>query len=226
MKQDRDWQKIESDLCQRFDVVDDEVEVAARRYRVLRPRSADDLIDEEAFDRDERLPYWAEIWPSGVLLAQHLAKRSGDGQRCLELGAGCGLPGLVAASAGFEVVVSDYYPEALEFVELNAWRNELENVHTRLIDWRAFPNDLPQFDLVIGGDVLYETKFAELIAEGIKRTLAPTGEAIITDPSRKTAEVFEAACPAFDFKLRRGLPVATEHGGVRHSVVTYWVRHG
>lgn len=226
MEQHRDWQEIEADLRHRFDVIDDEVEIAARRYSVLRPRSADDLIDEEAFDRDERLPYWAEIWPSAVLLAGHVAKLAGSGRRCLELGAGCGLPGLVAAAVGFEVTISDYYPEALEFVELNAWRNQLENVHTRMIDWRAFPNDMPPFDLVIGGDVLYEAKFAELIAAGVKQTLAPAGEAIVTDPSRKTAEVFESTCRESGLRVRREPPIPTEHGGVQHSVVTYRVCHG
>jgi hypothetical protein len=30
---------------------------------LLRPESPEALIDEEAFDEDEFLPYWAELWP-------------------------------------------------------------------------------------------------------------------------------------------------------------------
>ena len=41
----------------------------AAASRSLRPPSADELIDEAAFDEDEFLPYWAELWPSGVALA-------------------------------------------------------------------------------------------------------------------------------------------------------------
>ena len=37
---------------------------------VAKPLSAEDLIDEDAYAKDERLPYWAELWPSGRVLAE------------------------------------------------------------------------------------------------------------------------------------------------------------
>jgi hypothetical protein len=39
------------------ELVDEEVEVAGRTLRLLRPPQADELIDEHAFDEDEFLPY-------------------------------------------------------------------------------------------------------------------------------------------------------------------------
>ena len=225
MKQQRDWEQLEADLSRRFDVINDTALVAGREYRILRPRSADDLIDEEAFEHDERLPYWAEIWPSAVLLASRVAELSGNGRRCIELGAGCGLPSLVAAAVGFEVTVSDYYPECLEFIELNAWHNQLTGVHTRMVDWREFPADLKSFDLVIGGDVLYEAQYPKLLAASVAQTLKPEGEAIITDPSRSTARTFEQECRQIGLLVQREAPMAAEHGQVRHVVDTYRIRH-
>ena len=49
---------------------------------------------------DEFLPYWAELWPSGLALARALPLRGSRGWRVIELGAGLGVPSLVAAARG------------------------------------------------------------------------------------------------------------------------------
>jgi hypothetical protein len=51
-------------LEQRFATVVNEVDVGNRTFSILRPRNSDDLIREEDFVKDERLPYWADIWPA------------------------------------------------------------------------------------------------------------------------------------------------------------------
>ena len=63
----------EAGLRGRFDVVEHRLSVGGRVFELRHPRSADDLIDDEAFNRDERLPYWAEIWPSAFVLAEQVA---------------------------------------------------------------------------------------------------------------------------------------------------------
>ena len=47
------------------DHVEETIELAGRPLTLLRPASAEELIDEKAFGEDEFLPYWAELWPSG-----------------------------------------------------------------------------------------------------------------------------------------------------------------
>ena len=49
-----------------FQMMKTEVQVAGRQLVIHRPKNADDLIFEEEFTRDERLPYWAEVWPCGL----------------------------------------------------------------------------------------------------------------------------------------------------------------
>ena len=44
--------------------------MAGRDLAVLRPRDAEALLSDEAFERDEFLPYWAELWPSATALAR------------------------------------------------------------------------------------------------------------------------------------------------------------
>src|SRR5206468_3712111 len=85
------------------DLVEEIVPLASGRdLAVLRPRDSEALLDEHAFEDEEFLPYWAELWPSGVALAKAIADRSLRGARVLELGCGLGLPRL-----GGEVLLAD-----------------------------------------------------------------------------------------------------------------------
>ena len=77
-------------LERRFDTSVADVTVAGRSISILRPRNSDDLIREEDFVMDERLPYWADIWPSSTILASHLVsldpRIERKGKRALEVG--------------------------------------------------------------------------------------------------------------------------------------------
>ena len=81
---------------------------------------------------------------------------TGRGRRLLELGCGIGLVSLVAAAAGFRVLATDYYADALGIHGRQCPRHGLRGVDTRLVDWRKLPDDLGTFDVVAASDVLYE----------------------------------------------------------------------
>ena len=165
------------------------VVVGGREWTLWRPPSAEDLIDEDAYARDERLPYWAELWPSGHVLAEELALRDLSDTRVLELGCGLGLPSLVAASRGAEATATDWYPEALAHVGRNATEAGIE-IQTVPLDWfNPSPEilDAGPFDLVIGADVLYEDRNGEALLRLLPQLLGPFGEALITDPRRPNA---------------------------------------
>ncbi|HEX6952134.1 MAG TPA: methyltransferase domain-containing protein [Gaiellaceae bacterium] len=155
---------------------------------ILRPPSADELIDEAAFDEEEFLPYWAELWPSGLALARHVAQRDLQRLRVLELGCGLGLPALAAAQRGADVLATDWAEDATELLRRNAERN---NVFLRVarVRWsepepllRAAP-----WDLVLGADLLYEARNVEQLAE-----LLPVlgGEVLLAEPGRPYAKEF------------------------------------
>jgi predicted nicotinamide N-methyase len=170
-------------------------------YRITHPVSADDLIDEEDFDRDERLPYWAELWPSAIALARHLAKHDLAGTRAIELGCGVGLPTIVALARGATVIATDHYEAALDFTAHNARSNEDLEPDTALLDWRI-PDieNLGTFDLVLAADVLYERKNAAALAGLVPGLLAPGGEAIFADPRRAEAPIFLGAMEELGFE--------------------------
>jgi predicted nicotinamide N-methyase len=192
--------RLERALVARFDVVEATVDIGDRQFEILRPRDAEALINEADFDRDERLPYWADVWPSSLVLGARLREERGAGRTLLELGCGVGVVGLAAASAGFDVTLSDYYEDALLFARVNLARAGFDAV-ARALDWRALPDDLPTYDAVAASDVLYERPYAQLVVEVIDRTLAHDGIALVADPGRVAAPEFTLAA------RKRGLTV-------------------
>jgi predicted nicotinamide N-methyase len=210
-------------LRQRFIVVEQSLEAAGRRFDLLKPRSPDELISEDDFNRDERLPYWADVWPSALCLAELIAQLP-NGGRMLELGCGVGYVSAVAAARGFDVVATDYYPEALEFTQVNLARNGLPAATTRLVDWRGFPGDLGTFDLVVAADVLYEKPYPALIASALANSLKPTGLGLVAEPGRPGAEPFQTECQERGLSLRRLSQSPYHNGTVQHMVDLYEVK--
>ena len=181
-------------LDRRFVLAKVSVPLAGGDISLETPRSADELINEIDFERDERLPYWADIWPSSVALAGVVSALRGDGKRALELGCGLGLVTIAALRAGFDVLATDYYEDALLFARRNGLSATGREPRTRHADWRAFPTDVGKFDLVLASDVLYEREYATLVAEAIVATLAPGGVALVADPGRVALLSFVTAC--------------------------------
>lgn len=172
-----------------YDPVREDVPVGAAVVPVLRPRSAEDLIDEGEYAREERLPYWAELWPSARVLAERLAARPPRGLAVVELGCGVGLPSVGAARGGARVLATDWYAPALAFTRANAAATGVA-LETMLVDWRDPPAALltrPPADLVIGADLLYEDRNGPTLAALLPRLLRPGGEALIADPRRPGA---------------------------------------
>ena len=205
-------------LENRFRTSIDEVTVGKQTFNILRPANSDDLIREEDFVKDERLPYWADIWPSSVILAERLMELKGDGKTALELGCGVGLSTLAATSAGFDVLSTDYYEDALDVTRANVFRILGKSAKTRLVDWRHFPDDLGTFDLVFASDVLYEKEYAALLPGLFARSLAAGGVALVADPGRIAVPVFLEACEAARLKIRKKQTRPFAAGPIRQSI--------
>jgi len=135
---------------------------------------------------DERLPYWAEVWPASVLLGWHIL-RSADalrGKPCLDLGCGLGLTGLIASSIGAKVVAFDYEWPAVRFARHNAELNNVPQPLWMLMDWRSPALKAGAFDFVWGGDILYEKRFFDPLIRLFRHVLSPGGKIWIGEPAR------------------------------------------
>ncbi len=210
---------------ERFGPVERRLEIQGVAMGIWRPPDMESLIDLAAFEADERIPYWADVWESAIVLAEEIARLDGCGRTLLELGCGLGLPSLVAARSGFAVTATDYEEPAIEGVRYNAAKNGLKDIDTRVLDWRNIPSDVGRFDLVVAADVLYEPHHSAALAAVIARTLSPVGLALVADPCRTRAAGFADACRAAGLgvvKTKARRPHGATDGP---SVEIYNIRH-
>jgi predicted nicotinamide N-methyase len=210
--------ELQASLDRRFRVAETQVDLASRTVVIRHPANADDLISEEDFVRDDRLPYWADIWPSARVLAARLLEENGAGRSLIELGCGAGLVSAAAAIAGFDVVATDYYEDALRFARVNANRNAGRDIGTRLLDWRDIAHDIERFDCVVASDVLYERTYGTLVASTFDRLLARDGFALMADPGRISRDDFLNSLEPLGLVVTRRADVPYEEGEIRQTI--------
>jgi predicted nicotinamide N-methyase len=169
---------------------------------ISRPVGVDRLIDDAAADPEQNLPYWAELWPSGVALAAKIAREPAmvRGRRVLELGCGLGVTAIAALRAGANLLVTDYSPEALALCSLNALEQTGAQPRTLRVNWRDPGPKLHDsgdgFPVVLAADVLYERRDVAPLLALIDQIVAPEGELWLAEPGRPPAARFLEAIGA------------------------------
>lgn len=143
---------------------------------------------------DERLPYWTELWPSSLVLAEWLYEQREllRGRNCLDLGCGIGLTALVGRWIGACVLGMDYEMDAVRYARRNAARNAVPQPGWAVMDWRRPAVRAGSFAFVWGGDIMYECRFAAPLLDFLDHALAADGAAWIAEPSRSVYATFRA----------------------------------
>ncbi|XP_072274790.1 protein N-lysine methyltransferase METTL21A [Pyxicephalus adspersus] len=111
----------------------------------------------------------AVVWDAAIVLCMYL-EAGGinlNGRSVIELGAGTGLVGIVAALLGAEVTVTDR-EVALEFLNTNVHDNVPEDllpkVSVKPLTWGKGLEDFSPFDVIVGADIIYlEETFQDLL---------------------------------------------------------------
>lgn len=151
-------------------------------------------IYEEFGDEIDHSVYSNVLW-DGALLVSGLLRRQPwlvRGRRVLELGAGLGLPSLLAGALGAEVVASEQAPVELLRREVN--RNSLfirqcgGRTEVQEVDWEWPPSEvcarIGTFDLVLGCDILagvrHGTNHYRQILGIAEAVVRPGGSAMFT----------------------------------------------
>ena len=161
--------------------------VGGREWSVLHTGAVLTHDDELRYfgDLAGRLPYGVVLWPAAIALAHEVATRADEfhGRTVLELGAGTGLPGIVAASLGARVVQSDRQEGALAVCRLNGERNGVRTIDYRPDDWTAWA-DVGRYDWIVGSDILYADEMHPHLRRIFEANLAPGGRVLMADPFR------------------------------------------
>lgn len=139
---------------------------------------------------EEETPLWVELWPSALALSQLLWEGpSLAGKSVLELGAGLGMPGVVAGLKGADVLQTDYIPEALAIAKQTAQMNDVQGIRTAVADWRNFEIN-EGFDFIIGSDIMYHPDLNPYLKRIFQRNLNAGGQVIMADAGRNDSLSF------------------------------------
>jgi predicted nicotinamide N-methyase len=140
--------------------------------------------------------FWNETWPTGLALSKYLATRFPyerlNGRRALVIGSGVGLEGIVLDRLGAIVSFLDHIPDALRLVYRNCLLNKIESFETICCCWRNSEGvqNISKYDLLIGGDVLYNRTDMIWIKRLLSSTLKTGGIALFADPARPGVMAF------------------------------------
>lgn len=105
-----------------------------------------------------------KLWDGSYLLASYIEQKGSEfwkGKRCLELGAGCGLVGIVTGMMGADVLLTDL-PSAIQHTKhclnLNNHLPNINNVTTTPYSWGSTTNDttFKNLDFILGSDIVYK----------------------------------------------------------------------
>ena len=127
------------------------------------------------------------LWAASMVLGQWLAKTDfAEASQILELGAGCGLPGLVLARKRptAQVYVTDFNPKTVENLQHNIEINQTSNAQAQHMNWQD-PNTWPKepLDVVVGSDLIYQTDMALLLHQTLGGLLSrPHGRFYYVSP--------------------------------------------
>jgi len=102
------------------------------------------------------------VWPGSRVLGLFLTANPHliRNKRVLEVGAGCGVSGLIAAHFATQVVLSDRNEDVVKMInqniKLNSLQDKAEGVVMKWVDDISdFKQRYPPFEVIIGSDVIY-----------------------------------------------------------------------
>ncbi len=194
------------------------------------PEDLEELVNRitnEEFQRDERIPYWADIWHSAVALGLFINRNPllVAGRKVLELGCGLGVCGVVAALRGAEVSFSDYDEHALRFAELNLLANAPDSTaEFLLLDFREPPER--KWECLIAADVIYEERFIEPLLGCIDAALAENGFLLLAHPNREVSETLVSRLPGLGFQSSSFALPASYNSHIVNATIEVVTRRG
>lgn len=177
------------------------LEIDGRTFLLDRPPCFEKIFEHpamlQAWEADEYLPYWADLWPVSIELARHILHEPWRaGAQALELGCGLGLPGIAGLMRGLSVIFSDIDATAVQFAAANARLNGFHDFELLQFDWRTPPPGL-RVPVIFGSDLTFERRFVEPLTNLIAQMLTADGLCLVVDQNRPPAALFRELMPQF-----------------------------
>lgn len=179
------------------------------RIRELAITNADNpFADTERPDQDTT---GLSIWSASLVLARWAQEMNWNDSTVIELGAGCGVPGLAVAFSSpppKKVYLTDLNPKTVKNLDYNISLNGLKNTASIKMDWcdrSTWPEE--KLDFVIGSDLIYQKALAPLLVDVVLGLLKPNGKFyyVAPDSGRDGLEEFiermKEACSEWTMRI-------------------------
>ncbi len=170
----------------RYQVTFEPLKIGTHRLHLLKIADWEQILEGRDPMHDvASFPFWIRLWEAAIVLSEYIAGMPVDrNASVLELGAGLGAPGLTAASAGFQVTLSDYEELILDFERVNAAASGLDNVDCLLLDWRN-PPPMPRYDMIVGAEIFFREEFLAPLLDVLRIALKPEGAVYLAHDERR-----------------------------------------
>lgn len=130
-------------------------------------------------DRPDQDTTGLSIWSASLVLARWMSTKTWENASVIELGAGCGVPGLAIGTsipAPKQVYVTDLNPQTVKNIDHNIGLNNLENAQGLRMDWcdkSTWPKE--KLDYVVGSDLIYQKSLVPLLTKVVVELIKPGG---------------------------------------------------
>ena len=221
-------------MSNQFEVIHETITINDKHYKINRIGNIDQLFDAllaKGSDHedvlDEKIPYWAELWPSAIAMSQYLIENKVllQGKSIIEIGSGLGLPSIVASEFASDIVCTDYIQESLDFAKTNYLLNHSndDKIKFEILDWRNSESTNQKYDMVIASDVAYERKAFDDLEKCIHRLSHENTIVLLSEPNRHMAVDFLASLKNQQ-KIKHEKEYEIIHKGIKNKVMVYEIR--
>ena len=208
-----------SEFLKKYEVDKTELKIGNRRFKFFLPQDISKFVNQE--DPFADFPLWAKIWEGAIVLADYVSRLNLEIPKSfLEIGAGIGVAGIVVASYGHSVTITDYNKDALNFAWANIHINlgdEAKNVKIKKLDWRNPEIDV-KYDYIIGSDVVYREEDFDPLIRLFDAALDKKGEIILSETFRKNSLRFLEILNT-KYKLKAMKKVLRSHDEETHVIL-------
>jgi len=156
-------------------------------------------------------PIFGVVWPSSLVLANHMSEFDSLGKRILEIGCGIALSSILLNEQQMDITATDYHPEVEGFLNRNTDLNNGKDINFERVDWADDNSEMGLFDVIIGSDLLYEDEHVELLAFFIQNHAKHDCEVIIVDPGRGRKNKLSSKMEEYGFTTLQTKPINTEY---------------
>ena len=217
--------QIYNRIRQKYSLTFDRFRFGEKQIRLLKIADLEEFLDGKDPMADvSEFPFWIRLWDAAMILAYVLGSQpNAAGSRLLELGAGLGAPGLAAASAGFEVTISDYEDIIMDFQKVSAAASGLKGIQFTHLDWLN-PPEMEPFDVLAGAEILFRDEFFQPLLDIFKTRLKPDGMIYLAhDAKRQSLPKFlKLAQNDFEIGLKEQV---IKRDGKKVTIVLNRLRH-